>query len=315
MSRKNFVAAAGLFVLTCGAGCMQPVNTGSTAGGGARDPNATPSTVIEPSQLPIGTDITDEAKTTDDPCVKTRADKTEILKAYCASCHSGPTAFGLPKFDFVLDDAALISREWIREGQPAQRFVIPGDPSNSVLYTRVAVIGDMPAQPSDLATPRNPAPSLSDIGILYEWIAHCAGPAMTPPGGAGGASGSGGAGGGDDDGGDDVRGTGGSGAGGTGGSTVAGTGGRGTGGSVGAGGAGGAPVAGSDGGVATDGGATADGGVVADGGAGPAACAANVNNGGVCGGGGGGGAQTCRLGAQTCTCSMAGQGMRRWVCR
>ena len=300
MSKKTFVAAAGLFVLTAGAGCMQPINTRATAGGGARDPNATPTTAIEPSQLPIGTDITDESKTTDDPCVKTRSDKTEVLKAYCASCH------------FVLDDAALISREWIREGQPAQRFVIPGDPDNSVLYTRVAIIGDMPAQPSDLATPRSPAPSLSDISILHEWIAHCAGPATTPPGGSGGASGSGGAGGSDDGGGDDARGTGGSGAGGTGGSTMVGTGGRGTGGSVGTGGTGGTPITGSDGGVATDGGGTPDGGVVADGGAGPAACAANVSNGGICGGGGG--AQTCRLGAQTCTCSF-GQGMRRWVCR
>jgi hypothetical protein len=157
-------------------GCFQKVSSSASNGQGQRDPNATPSTAIEPSAPPIETDPDDENVTTTDPCQKTRADKTDILKAYCARCHDGPTSSGLPQFDFVLDDAALLTRLWIREGQSPQRFVIPGDPEHSVVYTRVALIGDMPAQPSDVATPRNPVPSLSDVSVLHEWILDCAGP-------------------------------------------------------------------------------------------------------------------------------------------
>jgi hypothetical protein len=157
-------------------GCFQKVSSSASNGRGQRDPNAIPSTVIEPSAPPIETDPDDESVTATDPCQKTRADKTDILKAYCARCHDGPTSSGLPQFDFVLDDSALLTRQWVREGQSPQRFVIPGDPEHSVLYTRVALIGDMPAQPSDVATPRNPVPSPSDVSVLYEWILDCTGP-------------------------------------------------------------------------------------------------------------------------------------------
>jgi hypothetical protein len=162
------------------ASCFQPVQQGAwTPPPPAPDPNAQPTTDIEPSALPIETSLDDATQTTDDPCVKTRQDKTDILTAYCARCHSGPAAVGLPPWNFVLDDQQLVTQQWIREGQAPQRFAIPGDPDHSAIYTRAAVVGDMPPQPTDLGTPRNPQPSLSDTSVLREWILHCL---PAPPG-------------------------------------------------------------------------------------------------------------------------------------
>jgi hypothetical protein len=189
--------------------CLQPVNDNASTPPPPVDPNAQPTTTILPTALPIGLNADDEGQTTDDPCVKTRQDKTEILTAFCAPCHSGATALGLPPWNFVLDDDKLVTEVWVREGQPPQRFVIPGDPDHSAIYVRAAIVGDMPPQPTDLGTPRNPRPSLSDLSVLREWIMHCApgSPATGAGGGAsdagsggadaGGDSGGGGAGGGD----------------------------------------------------------------------------------------------------------------------
>jgi len=166
-----------ILLLVCcvllGPACVQPVQDGAWTPTAPPNPAPQLTTDIEPSALPIGTNIDDDTQTTDDPCVKTRQDKTEILTAYCARCHSGATAVGLPPWDFVLDDQKLVSEQWIREGQPAQRFAIPGDPEHSAIYVRLAIVGDMPPQPTDLGTPRNPQPSLSDVSVLREWIMHC----------------------------------------------------------------------------------------------------------------------------------------------
>jgi hypothetical protein len=170
--------------------CFQRVDDNAWTPPAPQDPSMQPTTAILPSALPIDTSIDDTETTTDDPCVKTRQDKTDILKAYCAPCHSGATAIGLPPWNFVLDDDKLVTEVWVREGQPAQRFVIPGDPDHSAIYVRAAIIGDMPPQPTDLGTPRNPKPSLSDLSVLREWIMHCApGAPATGGGGAGGGGG------------------------------------------------------------------------------------------------------------------------------
>lgn len=143
--------------------------------------NAGPTTSILPSAPPIGLRVEDDNATTTDPCVKTNQDKTEILTVYCAACHSGPAdrAQGLPPWNFVLDDQRLVTEEFTREEQPPQHYVIPGDPDHSVLYVRAAILRDMPPQPTDLGTPRNPAPSLSDFSVLRDWIEHCL-PAAPP---------------------------------------------------------------------------------------------------------------------------------------
>jgi hypothetical protein len=177
--------------LALAGGCFQKVNDGASRGiGGATSGGSEVITRIVPSTDPIALDPMDEASTTMDPCEKTRRDKTEILTAFCASCHAGSAAVGLPPWNFVLDDDRLVKELWTREGQPPQRFVIPGDPAHSALYQRMAIVGDMPPQPTDLGTHRNPTPSLADISIIEDWILHCLG--ASPPTATGGSSGSGG---------------------------------------------------------------------------------------------------------------------------
>ena len=131
-------------------------------------------TQIDPSADPIALSPTDAA-TASDPCDKTRQDKTQILTAFCARCHSGAAPVGLPPWDFVLDDQKLVTETWVRAGQPAERFVIPGDPDHSALYQRMAVAQDMPPQPTDLGTAPNPKPSAADGTVIREWILNCLG--------------------------------------------------------------------------------------------------------------------------------------------
>lgn len=151
--------------------CFQELDPSADEATRAAPVDQGPTTVIEPSAAPIELSLEDGTALTADPCVKTRQDKTEILTAYCASCHSGPGARGLPPFDFVLDDARLASESWQRVGQPAQRFVIPGDPEHSALFVRAST--DMPPLPTDLRSERSPAPTPSDLAVLREWITHC----------------------------------------------------------------------------------------------------------------------------------------------
>ena len=122
-------------------GCLQEVNKGASRGFDAAGGGSELTTRIVPSTDPIGLDPMDETSTTMDACEKTRRDKAEILTAFCASCHAGDAAVGLPPWNFVLDDDRLIKEVWTREGQAAQRFVIPGDPDHSALYQRMAIAG------------------------------------------------------------------------------------------------------------------------------------------------------------------------------
>lgn len=152
-------------------GCFQELDPSADEATRATPVDEGPTTVIEPSAAPIELSLDDATVTTSEPCVKTRQDKTEILTAYCATCHSGPGARGLPPFDFVLDDARLLTESWHRVGQPALPFLVAGDPMRSALYLRATT--DMPPRPTDLGSERSPVPSASDLAVLRHWITHC----------------------------------------------------------------------------------------------------------------------------------------------
>jgi hypothetical protein len=128
----------------------------------------------------IGLDPNDDTATTDDPCVKTANDAHHVLATYCAKCHDqGASSQGVPRFDFLLDDQALINNIWTVGGEQ-RRFVVPGDPDHSWIYLR-PLYGTMPPPSTDLRNPANPAPTLSDLSVLRDWIASCAGgPKMMP---------------------------------------------------------------------------------------------------------------------------------------
>jgi phosphatidylethanolamine-binding protein (PEBP) family uncharacterized protein len=70
-----------------------------------------------------------------------------------------------------------------RDATKKMRFVAPGDPDNSRLYSRVAR-GEMPP-PDVVGLPPRPRPTVSDISILRHWITSCMGAApagaLPPP--------------------------------------------------------------------------------------------------------------------------------------
>lgn len=180
-----------LVVLAPLVGCFQKLDPTASSQSAASATDALV-TEIDPSSAPIALSQTDAAMSSD-PCDKTRQDKTQILTAYCAKCHSGPAAVGLPPWDFVLDDQKLVTETWVRAGQPAERFVIPGDPDYSALYQRMALVQDMPPQPTDSSTPPNPKPSPADNTVIRAWILNCLGVAGgIDAGGQGGGPGTGG---------------------------------------------------------------------------------------------------------------------------
>jgi hypothetical protein len=145
------------------------------------------STVIEPGDREVFTD-TDETMEVDSGCAKTEMDAHAILEANCKSCHAiGAASMGVPRFDFVLDDAQLMSKSWTREGAAPIRFLIPGDPENSAIYQRAAMNRDMPPLQADPQQPLYPRITYSQSSVLHEWIQNCFGGAtVTTPSTPGG---------------------------------------------------------------------------------------------------------------------------------
>ncbi len=141
------------------------------------------STVIEDGPRKVFIDL-DETMPADSACAKTALDAHEILRANCAVCHDiGQASSGVPRFDFLMDDEQLKAKTWERMGQPAQRFLIPGDPDNSVVYERAAISRNMPPVQGDPQQPFYPRVTYSEASVLREWILNCfEGGAVAAPG-------------------------------------------------------------------------------------------------------------------------------------
>jgi hypothetical protein len=162
-----------LLLLSCASlqgSCWQLLDSGAAA-----TANAPPPIALETPAI----DLPDGGSTTD-PCDLTTLQATEILRTNCASCHGGdsPGAHkGETPFDFVLDfDKLKVARSTVT-GMP--RFAVPGHPDGSRVYVRIAR-GEMPP----VQMPPLPRPTVSDISVLYEWIASCLGPPEDSDGGA-----------------------------------------------------------------------------------------------------------------------------------
>jgi hypothetical protein len=153
------------------------------------------STVIDPSDRKVFTD-TDETITVDTGCDKTIEDAHKVIDTHCAMCHAvGAASLGNPPFGFIKDEAQLIAKTWDREGQATgtgPRFLTPGDPMNSLIYTRAAVARDMPPLQLSLDQPFYERVTFSEGSVLREWIEKCMDPEAPPTGGTGGSTGAGG---------------------------------------------------------------------------------------------------------------------------
>ena len=132
---------------------------------------------VDPNPVPAGKSVCfpDHPASCDQTC----RDATQILWKNCAGCHGTPsTARGAPTWDFLLDPQKLVTETWTREGQPAIRFVLPGDPGHSAIYQRAVINKDMPPLYTDPTIASPARVSDSDGQILHDWIADCIG---TPP--------------------------------------------------------------------------------------------------------------------------------------
>jgi hypothetical protein len=164
-------------VLLCAPACfLQKLDENAAKG----DPNANKGPALDtpPIDLPGG-------GSTNDPCARTIAQATDILRTNCASCHGGgqPGARqGQPPFDFVLDFARMTMTRSATVPDPhspsqGMLFIVPGDPDASRVYQRI-VHGEMPPMLPVGLDPL-PRPSISDISLLNYWITSCMG--ASPP--------------------------------------------------------------------------------------------------------------------------------------
>lgn len=170
----NFVrplSAFGLAALAVLSSC-EKVDDGAATRAQGWD-GVTLSTVIEDGDREVFTDI-DESMPAANGCEKTALDAHAILQEHCAACHGiGAASMGVPRFDFVMDDDQLKAKTWERMGQPALRFLVPGDPDNSVVYQRAAMARDMPPVQGDPQQPYYPRVTYSQSSVLREWILNC----------------------------------------------------------------------------------------------------------------------------------------------
>ena len=174
------VAAAGPTGVGCGRGLL------GLSSAQEHDAGLDPEAGHDPtsSSPPPGTSVcfSDHPASCDDTCRQA----TRILWTNCAVCHeAGIHSMGLPVFDFVMEPQKLTSTVWPRQTGAPLRFVIPGDPDHSVVYTRAVVLQDMPPVYQNIAVPDPPRVSAADGRILNDWITSCLGPDH----GTGGATG------------------------------------------------------------------------------------------------------------------------------
>jgi hypothetical protein len=228
--RSWLVSAFGLLAIgmLASAGCLQTLDPNASSGTtNAVDPDAGTG-----GPFPVLLETPPIAKTSDPKtgdlltpamtgCEKVMADSVAIRMRVCVNCHEGDGSVGSP-LTHILEDNILMSASPSRT-YSTWKYVVAGDPDNSLVYHRAVVVRDMP-KPNGDVTMTNAVLTISDMSVLRAWI-MCLAPNATGgvslgTGGSSGATGAGGS----------------SGATGTGGKTGAG-GANGTGGRTGAGGA------------------------------------------------------------------------------
>jgi hypothetical protein len=160
-----------LSLLLCAAlpACFQDLDENAAKG----DPNAQgPALDTPPIDLPNG-------DTAPNGCAAVTWQATDMLRTYCGQCHGGQDAGarrGQPPFDYVLDFQRMASARSAtvpdpRDPTQGMVFMVPGDPEDSRVYQRI-YDNEMPPQLPVGLDPL-PRPSVSDISVLYTFIASC----------------------------------------------------------------------------------------------------------------------------------------------
>jgi hypothetical protein len=161
----------GLGVLAAAVGC-EPVDDGAATRNKGWDGVLSDS--VLPGDRPVYNTIEEDPMDVSmDGCKKTTDDAHAILKANCAQCHGPTGAVGLPPWNYVLDDTMMKNTTWMRQDQPAIPFLKPGDPANSAIFLRAALLQNMPPKQLEVSDAFYPRITYSDASVLQDWITNC----------------------------------------------------------------------------------------------------------------------------------------------
>jgi hypothetical protein len=139
---------------------VQNVNIDPAGGIGAKFPTETTTPEIGQTAAENG----DPNTFATSGCDKDKTDTQTVLKNDCENCHQ-VGANG--NFQGVDDIMTLINKA-ASVKYTGQKFIVPGDPSHSLIFQRV-LAGEMPPPSSDV-TVIVPRPSISDMSVLQQWI-------------------------------------------------------------------------------------------------------------------------------------------------
>jgi hypothetical protein len=135
------------------------------------------------------TQMVADGSTTADPCVQIESQALFIRQQSCAPCHAAPagttkSACSCALTD-ILNDMALTTVTSPDEAPPGSsssvvsggHYVVPGNPSASLIYQKIASGLMPPANPTLELSPDAAAalvyPTPSDTSVLYAWILNC----------------------------------------------------------------------------------------------------------------------------------------------
>src|SRR5215471_18342958 len=138
---------------------IEKLNAGAASGGGGT-PMETPDGgsgapfAVNLMTPPIGLQANAAGEitaTAASACDKVVSDAHDIRQRICARCHEGPSAQGAP-LTFILEDDMIINGKSTSTNNAGKTYIIPGDPDDSLIYRRAAIIQDMPPGTTDVPT-------------------------------------------------------------------------------------------------------------------------------------------------------------------
>lgn len=137
------------------------VNVDPKGGLGAKFPDMT----TTPEIGEVAADNGDPTSFAKSGCDKDQFDTQAMMNNDCANCHeTGSNG----NFQGVNDITTLINKTASTKYPAGTKFIVPGDPANSLIFKRIMAL-EMPPPSSDV-TNQLPHPTISDMSVLQQWI-------------------------------------------------------------------------------------------------------------------------------------------------
>ena len=112
-------------------------------------------------------------------CSSMTTDVLAMLRASCNFCHGD--VFGQGEFGPVLDIDYLVFHTATGPQYNRMRYLVPGDPQQSLIYKKV-IDGHVQGENAQEGATQFAVPTVSDASLFYAWILDCLGPdPLAPP--------------------------------------------------------------------------------------------------------------------------------------